>query len=202
MFTERIDRYKAEPGLPTPHPFSCSPPRRLPWLGVGASGHGASVCRVDALELIEQLDRLVREAKAVPLTAQVRLDPAEVGRILDDLRSAIVDESRRARSSHEGSEEALAEAKQEVERLLQAGRERARAERSEGQISRTAERQADETLSRARKRAFEIQLESEQWADVVLAMLEPNLENFRRAVRNGRERLLERSTNESANRRS
>jgi hypothetical protein len=29
-------------------------------------------------------------------------------------------------------------------------------------------------------------------------MLEPNLENFRQAVRKGRERLLERSTNESA----
>ena len=172
--------------------------RRLLWLGVWASGHGASVCRVDALELIERLDRLVREAKAVPLTAQVRLDPGEVGRILDDLRSAIVDESRRVRSGHEGSEEALAEAKQEAERLLKAGRERARAETSEGQISRTAERQADETLSRARKRAFEIQLESEQWADWVLAMLEPNLENFRRAVRNGRERLLERSSKESA----
>ena len=153
---------------------------------------------MDALELIEQLDKLVREAKAVPLTAQVRLDPAEVGRILDDLRSAIVGESRLARSSPPGSEDALAEAKREVERLLKAGRERARAETSEGQISRTAERQAEETLSRARKRAFEIQLEIEQWADGVLAMLEPNLENFRRAVRNGRERLLERSSNESA----
>jgi hypothetical protein len=153
---------------------------------------------VDALELIEQLNKLVREAKAVPLTDQVRLDPAKVGRILDDLRSAIVDESRQARSSHRGSEEALAEAKREVERLLEAGRERATAETSEVQISRTAERQAEETLSRARKQAFEIQLDSEQWADGVLAMLEPNLENFRRAVRNGRERLLERSTNESA----
>lgn len=103
---------------------------------------------MDSLELFEQLDELVREAKTVPLTDQVRLDRGEVGRDV--------------------------------------------------QISRTAERQAEETLSRARKRAFEIQQEVEQWADGVLAMLEPNLENLRRAVRNGRERLLERSSNESA----
>ena len=153
---------------------------------------------MDSLELFEQLDEVVREAKAVPLTDQVRLDRAEVGRILDELRSAIVDESRQARSSPAGSDEALAEAKREVERLLEAGRERATAETSEVQISRTAERQAEETLSSARRRAFEIQLEVEQWADGVLAMLEPNLENLRRAVRNGRERLLERSSNESA----
>ena len=153
---------------------------------------------MDALELIEQLDELVREAKAVPLTNQVRLDRDEVGRILDALRSAIVDESRLARASPAGSEEALAEAKREAKRLLEAGRQRATAETSEGQINRTAERLTEETLSRARKRAFEIQLESEQWADGVLAMLEPNLENFRRAVRKGRERLLERSSKESA----
>lgn len=153
---------------------------------------------MDALELIEELDELVREAKGVPLTDQVRLDRGEVGRILDDLRSAIVDESRQARSSPAGSDEALADAKREVERLLEAGREQASAETSESQISRTAERQAEEALGRARKQAFEIQLDIEQWADGVLAMLEPNLENLRRAVRNGRERLLERSSNESA----
>ncbi|MGZ6638668.1 MAG: ATPase [Solirubrobacteraceae bacterium] len=153
---------------------------------------------MDSLELFEQLDELVREAKAVPLTDQVRLDRGEVGRILDDLRSAIVDESRQARSSPAGSDEALADAKREMEQLLEAGREQASAETSESQISRTAERQAEETLGRARRQAFEIQLEIEQWADGVLAMLEPNLENLRRAVHNGRERLLERSSNESA----
>ena len=153
---------------------------------------------MDALELIEQLDDLVRDAKAVPLTDQVRLNRDQVGRVLDDLRSAIVDESRLARSSPAGSEEPLAESKREVEQLLEAGRQRATAETSEQQINRTAERLAEETLSRARKQAFEIQLDSEQRADAVLAILEPNLENFRRAVRNGRERLLERSSKESA----
>jgi hypothetical protein len=109
-----------------------------------------------------------------------------------------VDESRLARSSPAGSEEPLAESKREVEQLLEAGRQRATAETSEQQINRTAERLAEETLSRARKQAFEIQLDSEQRADAVLAILEPNLENFRRAARNGRERLLERSSKESA----
>lgn len=153
---------------------------------------------MDAVELIEQLDDLVREAKAVPLTDQVRLNRDRVGRILDELRSAIVEESRLARSSFADPGEALAESKREAEQLLEAARQRATDETSEPQISRTAERLADETLTRARKRAFEIQLDSEQWADGLLAILEPNLENFRRAVHSGREGLLERSSKESA----
>ena len=154
---------------------------------------------MDAVELIEQLDDLVRQAKAVPLTDQVRLNRDRIGHILDQLRSAIVDESRLARSNPADTQEALAESKREVEQLLETARQRATAATSEAQISRTAERLADETLTQARKRAFEIQLDSEQWADGMLAILEPNLENFRRAVHSGRERLLERSSKESAN---
>ena len=52
-----------------------------------------------ALELIDKLDDLIDNAKVVPLTSQVRIDRDEFYEILDQLRIAIPEEIKRARSS-------------------------------------------------------------------------------------------------------
>jgi hypothetical protein len=52
-----------------------------------------------ALELIDKLDDLIDNAKVVPLTSQVRIDRDEFYEILDQLRVAIPEEIKRARSS-------------------------------------------------------------------------------------------------------
>jgi F0F1-type ATP synthase membrane subunit b/b' len=56
-----------------------------------------------------------------------------------------------------------------------------------------AERQAQELVDDARRQARQITLETEDWADSLLATLESNLERFLTAVKLGRERLQERS---------
>ena len=53
---------------------------------------------MDALSLIDQLDDLLHNAKAVPLTSQVRVDREEVYAILDQLRATIPEEIEQARS--------------------------------------------------------------------------------------------------------
>jgi len=53
---------------------------------------------MDALELVDRLDDLLHNAKAVPLTGQVRVDREEVSEILDQMRIAIPEEIKRARS--------------------------------------------------------------------------------------------------------
>ena len=53
-------------------------------------------------------------------------------------------------------------------------------------------------LSQARKDAFETTLEVERWADEIFSTLEANFKKFIGAVRQGRQRLHERSSKESA----
>src|ERR1043166_9731359 len=135
---------------------------------------------MDVLVLIDKLDDLVHNAKAVPLTDQVRIDREEIYDILDQMRATIPEEIKQARWIVKERQEMLAEAKREVDRLLAEAREQ-------------AGRQADEIVDDARRSAREMKLEMEDWADNQLASLEVNLERFLTAVRRGRERLHERS---------
>jgi hypothetical protein len=60
---------------------------------------------MEALVLIDKLDDLVRNAKAVPLTGQVRVDREEFYDILDRLRAAVPEEIKQARrivAEHDG----------------------------------------------------------------------------------------------------
>ncbi len=148
---------------------------------------------MDVLVLIDKLDDLVHNAKAVPLTDQVRVDREEIYDIIDQMRATIPEEIKQARWIVKERQEMLAEAKREVDRLLAEAREQAVREASQTEIVKIAERQADEILQDARRSAHEMKMEMEDWADNQLASLEVNLERFLVAVRRGRERLHERS---------
>jgi regulator of protease activity HflC (stomatin/prohibitin superfamily) len=148
---------------------------------------------MDVLVLIDKLDDLVHNAKAVPLTDQVRIDREEIYDILDQMRATIPEEIKQARWIVKERQEMLAEAKREVDRLLAEAREQAVREASQTEIVKIAERQAQEIVDDARRDAREARLEMEDWADSMLASLEVNLDRFLTAVKRGRERLHERS---------
>ena len=145
------------------------------------------------LGLIERLDELVQNAKAVPLTEQVRLDRDEIFALLDQMRATIPDEVKQARWLIKERQETLAEATREADRLVAEAREQASRASAQTEIVRLAEREADAMIADARRRANSLLSEVEDWADGLLAVLEVNLDNFLAAIRRGRERLHERS---------
>ena len=69
---------------------------------------------MDVLVLIDKLDDLVHNAKAVPLTDQVRIDREEIYDILDQMRATIPEEIKQARWIVKERQEMLAEAKRET----------------------------------------------------------------------------------------
>jgi F0F1-type ATP synthase membrane subunit b/b' len=148
---------------------------------------------MDVLVLIDKLDDLVHNAKAVPLTDQVRIDREEIYDILDQMRATIPEEIKQARWIVKERQEMLAEAKRECDRILGEAREQAVREASQTEIVKLAERQAGEIVEDARRQARETRLEMEDWADSILSTLEVNLDKFLTAVKRGRERLHERS---------
>ena len=148
---------------------------------------------MDVLVLIDRLDDLVHNAKAVPLTDQVRLDREEIYEILDQMRATIPEEIKQARWIVKERQEMLAEAKRECDRIVQDAREQAMREASQTEIVKLAEKQADDIVDEAKRQARETRLEMEDWADSILSTLELNLDKFLTAVKRGRERLHERS---------
>src|SRR6188474_3493708 len=137
---------------------------------------------MDVLVLIDKLDDLVHNAKAVPLTDQVRIDREEIYDILDQMRATIPEEIKQARWIVKERQEMLGEAREQAVR-----------EASQTEIVKLAERQSQEIVEEARRGARETRLEMEDWADGILSTLEVNLDKFLGAVRRGRERLHERS---------
>ena len=148
---------------------------------------------MDVLVLIDRLDDLVHNAKAVPLTDQVRLDREEIYEILDQMRATIPEEIKQARWIVKERQEMLAEAKRECDRIVQDAREQAMREASQTEIVKLAETQADDIVDEAKRQARQTRLEMEDWADSILSTLELNLDKFLTAVKRGRERLHERS---------
>src|SRR6266508_1045108 len=144
---------------------------------------------MDVLVLIDKLDDLVHNAKAVPLTDQVRIDREEIYDILDQMRATIPEEIKQARWIVKERQEMLAEAKRECDRILGEAREQAAREASQTEIVKLAERQAQEIVDDARREAREQKLETEDWVDQMLSTLEDNLDKVLGAVRRGRERL-------------
>ena len=121
-------------------------PRRRPTVRPGVDWHA-----MDVLVLIDKLDDLVHNAKAVPLTDQVRIDREEIYDILDQMRATIPEEIKQARWIVKERQEMLAEAKREQDRLLQEAREQAVREASQTEIVKLAERQAQEIIDEARR---------------------------------------------------
>ena len=148
---------------------------------------------MDVLVLIDRLDDLLHNAKAVPLTNQVRIDRDEIFGILDEMRATIPEEVKQARWIVKERQEMLGEAKREVDRLLAEAREQALREASQTEIVKIAERQAQDIVGEARRTAWKTKLEMDDWADSILATLDTNLDRFLSAVRRGRQGLQERS---------
>src|SRR3954466_13921249 len=74
--------------------------------------------QMDVLVLIDKLDDLVHNAKAVPLTDTVRVDKEEIYDILDQMRATIPEEIKQVRWIVKERQEMLAEPKREAERIV------------------------------------------------------------------------------------
>jgi vacuolar-type H+-ATPase subunit H len=144
---------------------------------------------LDTEAKLHQLEMMVAEAKAVPLSASIMVNRADVESLVNDLRAALPDEIRRARWILKERDDVLDKARREAAKII----EEAETERDR-LISRTdvmaaAEREADRVLDEAEEHARQIRLEAEDYVDAKLANFEVVLQRTLDAVERGREKL-------------
>jgi cell division septum initiation protein DivIVA len=145
--------------------------------------------RLDLEAKLHHLERMVAEAKAVPLSASIMLNRSEVDALLHDIRTSLPDEITAARHVVKERDDLLASARADAEQVLAD----ARAER-ERLIARTevvqaANRESDRIVEEAREQARQIRLEAEDYVDAKLANFEVVLHKTLGAVERGREKL-------------
>ncbi|MTV23836.1 hypothetical protein FTX61_00135 [Nitriliruptoraceae bacterium ZYF776] len=144
---------------------------------------------LDVEAKLHQLERLVAEAKAVPLSASIMLNRAEVDGLLADVREAMPDELTQARWVVKERDEILERAQVDAERLLADARGERDRLVAEEEVVRAATLESDRIIEEAREHARQIRLEAEDYVDAKLANFEVVLNKTLTAVEKGRQKL-------------
>jgi cell division septum initiation protein DivIVA len=140
---------------------------------------------MDILELVDRLEELFNESRAVPFTHNVIVDEDRMLDIIDQMRITIPDEVRKARQLLNQKERLLAQAKEEAQRTIQLAQERREQMLQRDAIVQEAEARAQEILAQAREDAEAIRREADDYALQKLQHLEMALTRMMAEVQNG-----------------
>jgi hypothetical protein len=144
---------------------------------------------MDLIERIEELQVLVEEAKAVPLSSSAVVNREEFLDLLAQLKEEVPDEIRQARWMAKDREELLARARKEAERIIAEAREQRDRLLSRTEIVHAAQREAERITDEAKEKATKMQVEAEDYIDQKLAAFEILLDKTMKTVGKGREQL-------------
>jgi cell division septum initiation protein DivIVA len=144
---------------------------------------------MDLIERIDELQVLIEEAKAVPLSSSAVVNRDEMLELLAQLKEEVPDEVRQARWMARDRDELLGRARKEAERVLSEAREQRDRLLSRTEIVHAAQREAERIIDEAKDRAAKKRLEAEDYMDQKLAAFEILLNKTLAVVGKGREQL-------------
>lgn len=140
---------------------------------------------MDILQLIDRLEELFNEAKAVPFTHNVVIDEDRMLELIDQMRIAIPEEVKKAQQVLLQRDRIMAQAQEEANRTLQLAREKAEQMAERDNIVLEAQRRAEQILAQARADAEATRRDADEYVLDSLARLQTELERLLNQVRNG-----------------
>jgi len=143
----------------------------------------------EAVALLRQAIDIIAQARPLPLSSSVRVEPDELLELLDEALQRLPEEIRQARWLLKEREEFLAKVQREGDEILDEARARAEVLVGRQEIVRQARITAQKTLEDAEADARRRMREAEDWCDQHLARFEIVLDRTMKTVQAGRERL-------------
>ncbi len=140
---------------------------------------------MDILQLIDRLEELFNESKAIPLTRNVMVDEDRMLDIIDQMRIAIPEEVRKAQQLLGQRDRVLAQAQEEANRTLEIARQKADQLVSKDVVVQEAQRRADQVLAQARAEAENTRADADEYVIQSLTQLQEELERITNQVNNG-----------------
>jgi hypothetical protein len=145
---------------------------------------------MDILHLVDRLEELFNNSRAIPLTHNVIVDEDKFLDIIDQMRISIPEEVKKAQEVFTKKDRYMAQAQEEATRTLQLARDKASDLIDKEALVSDARRRADQIIDQARVEAENVKAGSDQYAQESLLDLERTMEQLLTQVRNG-VRLLE-----------
>ncbi len=140
---------------------------------------------MDILQLIDRLEELFNESKALPFTHNVVVDEDRMLEIIDQMRIVIPDEVKKAQQIIGQRDRFLAQAQEEADRTIALAREKADQMAMKDNIVIEAQRRAEQILSQARADAEATRRDADEYVVETLLQLQENLEKVLNQVNNG-----------------
>jgi hypothetical protein len=140
---------------------------------------------MDILQLIDRLEELFNDARAVPFTHNVVVDEDRMLEIIDQMRIVIPDEVKKAQQVLAQRDRFLAQAQEEADRTLVLAREKAEQVAAKDNIVIEAQRRADQIITQARADAEATRRDADDYVVDTLMHLQETLDKVLTQIRNG-----------------
>lgn len=140
---------------------------------------------MDILQLIDRLEELFNDAKAVPFTHNVVVDEDRMLELIDQMRIAIPEEVKKAQQIVAQRDRVQAQAQEEANRTLQIAREKATELTQKDIITQEAQRRADQIISQARSEAEAVRADADNYVLDTLMQLQDQIAKLSNQVNNG-----------------
>ncbi len=144
-------------------------------------------------ERLDALQRLIEQAKAVPMSASCMINRAEALGLIEALRSTVGAELDAARQAAEASPPVLERAREEAAQVVRLAEERAQRLVDSAEVLSTARRRADELRRQAATEADALRKEADIYVDGRIAAMEAGLQKTLSQIQTMRARLASRS---------
>ncbi|MEW5941183.1 MAG: ATPase [Chloroflexota bacterium] len=140
---------------------------------------------MDILHLIDRLEELFNESRAVPLTRNVMVDEDKMLDIIDQMRISIPEEVKKAQQLLAQRDRVLAQAQEEANRTVEIARGKADDLVQRDPIVQEAQRRAEQIVNQARAEAEGIRRDADDYVVNTLQRLQDELNKLANQVQNG-----------------
>jgi hypothetical protein len=145
---------------------------------------------MDILHLIDRLEELFNNSRAIPLTHNVIVDEDKFLDIIDQMRISVPEEVKKAQQVFSQKDRVMAQAQEEANRTLQLAREKADTLVEKEPLVQDAQRRASQIVDQAKMDAENIKIGADQYALDALMGLQTELERLIHQAQNGVQVLL------------
>jgi cell division septum initiation protein DivIVA len=140
---------------------------------------------MDILQLIDRLEELFNEAKALPFTHNVVVDEDRMLELIDQMRIAVPEEVKKAQQVMAQRDRVMAQAQEEANRTLQLARDKADQLVQKDMIVGEANRRSEQIVSQARAEAEATRADADNYVIDTLMQLQDQIAKLSGQVSNG-----------------
>jgi F0F1-type ATP synthase membrane subunit b/b' len=153
---------------------------------------------MDILQLIDRLEELFNDAKAVPFTHNVIVDEDRMLELIDQMRISIPEEVKKAQQVIAQRDRVMAQAQEEANRTLDIARQKADQLVQKDMVVQEAQRRAEQILAQARADAEATRIDADNYVVDNLMQLQDQLARLTNQVNNGVRTVQEEQMRKSA----